>query len=295
VKRLLAPAGVLLIALTACGAGAASAPQATGPHAGRAGHVRAVAAARKRVAEGRARELLGAFTPPPHATRLRSFSAADGPLSYSGLGTPGDGELAARHGFWQVRMPLASALAFVKRHPVPGLKLGSEAKVPGAQPNEALGYNSHTRLLTVTLVRLHERTVIRVDAGAVWIYPRSPKEVVPAGVSTIDIRARRVTKHVAGPERVAEIVHRLNALEIVQPGVHVICPLVLFAPAVTFDFRSASGALLAQAIVPGGPSSSCNPLRFSIGGHEQTPLLGDRFLQRVERLLGAQFAPVARP
>src|SRR5262245_4534153 len=102
--------------------------------------------------------------------------------------------------------------------------------------------------------------MVRADAGVVWTYPRSPREVVPAGVREIDIRslrlqpalrragARRVTRRVTNPREVARITRWFNALNVVQPHTYVAgCMLVLSVP-VRFVFRSTSGATLASAI-----------------------------------------------
>jgi hypothetical protein len=150
------------------------------------------------------------------------------------------------------------------------------------------------RLLAVTLVALHGWTVIRVDAGAAWIYPRSPHEAVPRGVREIDIRDGRVHRRVVGSTNVARIVHWFDALNVTQLGAAVICPAIL-ASKVTLVFRSASGARVARSVVPSQPADGCDPIAFSIRGHVQTPLIdgtpgaGRAFVDRVQRLLGVRF------
>jgi hypothetical protein len=149
------------------------------------------------------------------------------------------------------------------------------------------------RLFTVTAVAFHSSTVVRIDAGAAWIYPRSPREVVPAGVREIDIRDEHVARRVTDPAKVARIVRWFDGLNVTPPGVHVEC-MALIASRATFVFRSAGGAKLASAVVPSRPADGCDAISFSIRGHEQTPLVdgvfGRRaFVNRVQRLLGVRF------
>jgi hypothetical protein len=289
---MLLPLGVAALVLTACGAGVASPAHATKA----AGKNESVVAMRKHAAQRRAAKLLREFVPPPGSGRIRPAAAAHGILSRSGLPTPGYGELASRHAFWRVRSPLRSVFAYVRRHPVAGMAVGSGVWPSSARQYAKLDFYGRRRLLTVTVARLRGGTVIRVDAGAVWIYPRSQDEMLPAGVQTIDLSSERSSRHVTDPQKVSQIVAWFNALEVVQPGVHVICPLMAVSPPVTFDFRSSSGALLAEATAPSlGPSTQCSPIEFSIGGDRQTPLIGGDFVLRVERLLGVTFGPsVAR-
>jgi hypothetical protein len=147
------------------------------------------------------------------------------------------------------------------------------------------------RRLLVSLVPVQGGTAIRVDAGVVWIYPRSPTEVVPATVRRIGIRSTHVWR-VRSPAKVAQIVRWFDALYVAQPDTFPLsCPYIGAIP-VEFTFRSASGTELASATVPNGASSSCNRIQFMIGATPQTdlvdstPLNGHSFARRVARLLG---------
>jgi hypothetical protein len=83
----------------------------------------------------------------------------------------------------------------------------------------------------------------------------------------------------------------VDALGIIQPGAYS-CPSEQGdAPVVTFTFRgSDEGTALASASEPASarePTTSCNPMTFSIRGRPQTPLLGGAaVVGKAGRLLG---------
>jgi hypothetical protein len=183
-----------------------------------------------------------------------------------------------------------SVFAFVKLHPPLGFHY-----IGGGGVYQSLDFANGSigprqRLLTVDLAPLAGRTVVRVEAGVAWIYPRSPQEVVPAGVREIDIHDRTLKRRIVDPAKVDRIVRWFDALNVLQPGLIVHCPLISSQRA-TLVFRSASGARLATAIVRPRPATVCNPIAFSIRGHRQRPLIDGAsgrhpFLVRVWRLLG---------
>jgi hypothetical protein len=119
-------------------------------------------------------------------------------------------------------------------------------------------------------------------------------------VSRVPGRPAVVSLSVTRRDQVRSIIRRIDALPIVQPGA-VACPgfpVRSDVPTVTFTFRGrAGGRALAAASEPADvtePTTACNPLRFSIRGRAQTPLLrGAAFLQGVQRLLGVTL--VKRP
>jgi hypothetical protein len=295
-KRLLPLLTVLALVFTACGASHKSALPIRSVHQ--------IAAARERRAGRTAERLLGQVVLPPGAIPFRRLPAGSSVLLRSGLGVSVLTEFADRHAFWSVRLPLASVDSFVKAHPTAGLKWGSGGSSggPGAANvsedfyGPLVGGRPIQRLLSITAARIGERTVIRVDAGAAWVYPRSPREVIPASVHEIDIANSAVSRRVTSPAQVARIIQWFDALNIVQPGSQVLgCPLIL-ASKVTFTFRSASGAELAKAAAFSQPADGCDPIEFTIRGHRQTPLIdsalgeGKAFVDRVQRLLGVRFA-----
>ncbi len=289
-KRLLPWGTAFVLVVTACGAGAKPAPQATSDPVHDRPSLHAIAAARKRTAEHEAETLLKRILLPAGVRRIREPAV----LSRGDIGVSILNEIAYRHAFWRVRLPLDSVYAFVKAHPLRGFRYGGG----GGLYRSLDFYNGvagpKQRLVTVAMVRSAGKTLLRVDAGVAWIYPRSPHEVVPAGVRGIDIRNGRLRRRVTDPARLTRIVRWFDALNVVQPGTNVVgCPLIL-ASRVTFVFRSAGGAELASAVAPSAPASGCYPIEFTIGRKRQTPLIDSTsrkgaFVYRVQRLLGVRF------
>jgi hypothetical protein len=307
-KRLLQLGTVFVLVLTACGAASTQAPQATNAsaHFLLAPSVKAIAAKRRREAGREAERLLGSFVPPPGATRRGGRPPrARGLLGPGQLGILLFAEMAERHAFWRVHAPFASVVAFEKAHAPSGFALGSSRRTSGPPRNVELefdgpivGGHPPRGWVGVAVVELRGKIVLRVDAGAAWIYPRSPRERVPAGVTEIDLKTPRVSRHVHDRTQISKIVRWFDALNIVQPGTEAIwCPLAL-VPNMKLAFRSGSGAVLARSTGPAGTASACDWIEFSIGGHRQTALIdGFRrrrsFAYRLQRLLALRL--VSRP
>jgi hypothetical protein len=153
-------------------------------------------------------------------------------------------------------------------------------------------------MLSGAVVPLHHRTVLRVDAKAVWIYPRSTLEKVPATVRKITVDAPKmpwapkIHLTVTGREKVARIVRWFNALPVSPPGPSPVCGIAAGAD-ITLSFRAADGRSLARAKLPPIPAWICDSIAFTLGGKSQAPL-ADRdvtnknasFVGRLQRLLG---------
>lgn len=294
-KRFLLPASALVLVVTACGAGSRSAPRVT-QVAARLPSVHAIVVQRKRAARREAKQLLREFVPPPGARSVReSRRAYGGVLRETGWGFLGETVDAYR--FWRVRSSLAAVMAYVKAHAPQGGESGGSTVSSGNGPHwisRTLAWppdRNPSRSLTVTGVAVPGGTVIGVDAQAVWVYPRSPSEKVPPGVSEILVHAPRVSAKVTDPAKVARIVGWLDALPISPPGIVLSCPLML-AARTTLSFRAAGGARLATATVPLTSANICDPIGFTIGGRQQKPLIdrptGPSFARRLQNLLGVQ-------
>jgi hypothetical protein len=304
-RRLLPPAGALVLVLAACGGSHRRVLTVTDaapiiP----VRSVQSIAATRRREASRKAEKLLRRVVLPPGAVRVRRLPAHSSEvLLASQLGVSMETKFADRHAFWSVRRPLAGVDRFLKAHPTAGLSWDSGGSDVGPGPPNAIesfygrlvGGRPVQRLLSFALAREKGRTFIRVDAGAAWVYPRSPREVLPAGVREIDISGGGVSRHVTARTKVARIGRWFDALNIVQPGQGVVSCAIGPPYDVKFVFRAASGAELAGAIVPDGPTDGCHPIRFTIGGRRQTPLIdstpgrGRAFIDRVQRLLRIRF------
>lgn len=243
-----------------------------------------------------AARLLSRIPLPSGAVRLPAPAPTDR-LAQSALGVSVVQMTADRYSIWRVPMSGQAVIAFEKRHKLPGFHeqgLGSSPDGWGGEEFDGRIVNgSASRAVAVTVVPDGSQTRVRLDAGVGWIYPRSPQEVLPAGVREIDIRDETVSRRVTDAGQVARIVRWFDSLNVAQPGPSVGC-MVTAASQATFVFRSASGARLAGAVVPSGPANNCDSIRFSVGGKRQTPLIDatmgkNAFVFRVERLLGLKF------
>ena len=193
--------------------------------------VQAVATAREHEAARRAERLLRRIVLPSGVIRLWGPPVSSGSVLLHPGGTVSTlTKFAYRHAFWSVRLPLSSVDSFVKAHPTAGLKWmpGGSTQGPGVAANaeedfhgQLVGGRPMQRLLSITMARLNGTTVIRVDAGAAWVYPRSPREVVPSGVHEIDIANSTASRRVTNPAKVPRIIRWFDMLSIVQPGVRV--------------------------------------------------------------------------
>jgi hypothetical protein len=320
-KRLLLVGGIFALVFTARGGSHKAEPQVstgtTVPHVLTAVEsvrtVRVIVSRRKRETGREAERLLRRVVLPRGARRI-SQRTGNGLVSSPNLGVNIFTQYEYRHAFWRVPESRHSVVAFLKRHAPPGFRLtyvGNAATYPyrGVEFDSwSVGGRISNRLL-VSLVPHQGSTTVRVDAGVVWTYPRSPREVVPAAVREIDIRslrlqsalrragARKVSRRVTDPRKVARIIRWFDALNVVQPNTYVVgCQLVLSVP-VRFVFRSAPGATLASAIAPSVPASTCEQIQFTIRGQPQpslvdsTPEQGMAFIDRVQRLLRVRFGP----
>jgi hypothetical protein len=150
-----------------------------------------------------------------------------------------------------------------------------------------------TRVVDETIAALPGRTVIRVEAKVAWVYPRSPREVVPAATSKIVVHAPKFSRTVTDPAKVARIVRWFDALPVSPPGLVLACVGLSLAD-ITLSFRSASGRRLAYARVPAPAAGPCYPIGFRIGGRARKHLIdqpyAESFARRVERLLGFRIA-----
>lgn len=295
---LLLPAAALL---TACAGGHHSRGSSFvdyRPHVPRSS-VTPLATQRERQAGREAKTLLGRLTVPPGAVRFEQVPFGNQDLNHSDLGVSTVNMTADRYTFWRVPGSAKAAIAFEKRHMVPGLRAIGGGSSPDGWASEqfygpVVGGRPIQREVSVTVVPIGGQTYLRLDAGVSWIYPRSPGEAVPAGVREIGVHGGGVSERVTRPVAVRRIVRWFDALHVVQPGPSVSCMAVITAN-VRLIFRSASGAVLASALVPSQPATNCNSIEFTIHGRPQTPLIDARlgsyaFATRVQRLLGIRFS-----
>jgi hypothetical protein len=285
--RALLPASALVLVVTACGAGTTPAPRVT-QTAARVPSVAVVAAQRKEAARREAGQVLRVFAPPPGARPTAEPQGYGGVFRWSGQKPLG--EVVDVHRFWSVQKPLAAVAVFVRTHRPRGFT--SSGATYGSSAPHYLSWSftsSPSRYLDVTAVALPDRTVLRVDALALWIYPRSPSETVPSATREVVVTAPKVSRKVTSPAKVAQVRRWFDALPVSPPGIVLACPLELSGGRIRLSFRSAGGAWLAEAIVPSRAASVCDPIGFRTGGHVRKPLVdharGPSFVQRLQQLL----------
>lgn len=302
--RLPALAGACAVLALAAGSGAAAGEG--GPPS---------AAANRASAARDVRALITRAVLPAGAVRLRGTPPGGAAIDNS---TPQQAtpDIAGVHAWWRAPGTLSSVVAFEKAHAPAGASFagsgGGTTLVSGGRGSSAIWtyvefafpaqrevLSSRTLIVKGTAIAAHT-TVLRVDVQDVWEIPRAAAERIPAGVHDIDIsrgapgRPPTLSRSVTDASRVRSIVALINALPIVQPGA-IACPMiVLNGPTVTLTFRaSAGGSVLAaasQTVMP-APTTACDPMRLTIEGRTQTPLLGgSAFLVSVGRLLGLKLA-----
>jgi len=295
-RRFLLPATALVLVVTACGAGSKPAPRLAEVRA-RVSSVEALAAQRKRAALSEARRLLREFVPPPGARRDPAQRDHGGALDSSGPDPVG--EYAGTHRFWRVHESLKAAVAFLRTHDPHGFRSMS-ATYGSSRPHylTRILVRGRSRFLNETIAQLPGRTVIRVEAKVGWIYPRSPREKVPAQTSKIVVNTPATSKTVTDPAQVARIVRWFDALPVSPPGIAIPCPLETAQDDTTLSFRSANGAWLAEAKLPPRTAWICDAIAFRIAGKTERPLVdgGSResFVRRLQALLGLKLIETNR-
>jgi hypothetical protein len=254
---------------------------------------KSIVAARKNAATRSARHLLHEFVPPTGARRIHA-----GPnYGHQSVGVP-FGESVDIRRFWISHATASAAVAFEKAHVPAGFSYsGGGRNSDGTRTTLMFDSPPHgvaTRILAVAISQRKTRTIVRADAQVVWVYPRSPQEVVPAGVREIDVKSPHVNRRVTDPAAVAKIVRWFNRLPLSPPGQSAPCGPIPVTP-VSLVFRSAHGSRVASANVPSPRAGICAAIDFAIHGKPQLPLIdnprGVSFASRLQDVLGVRFRP----
>lgn len=221
------------------------------------------------------------------------------------IGSP---QLVDRHAWWRVPAGPATVLAFLKAHLPHRGKLNGGGHLDAGSHDKYLQFSwpplkgrLQERHLFVSVVALrHDSSGVRADAEVVWTVPRPASEIIPRGVTAVDITRRAwrrtpgVSITVTSPTKARKIVGWVNRLEIVQPGARE-CPPTRPERPLTLSFRGHGGALLAQARFPVETAGACDTaMSLTIRGTAQTPLAGgEELLRRISGLLG-KTVPIPR-
>jgi hypothetical protein len=219
-------------------------------------------------------------------------------------------ELVDVHAWWRVPGSAASALDHVGAHRPHGGKLalsGSQGPIDGPPVSRFVGFSwpPVDRLLTARQVLVEAVDLaggvagVRVDAQVEWIIPRPASERIPRPVHEVDVtrgalgQPPSLSMKVVATQKIRRLVAMVDALEIVQPGVYACPALPVGGPVVTFTFRAGDGgtvlATASQSASAREPTTSCDPMTFSIRGRSQTSLLGGAaVVSKAGRLLGVR-------
>lgn len=263
--------------------------------------------ANKRAARRDGRQLLSRLALPTGAkSSQREPPGGDSALADSGS-VIASRDVIDQHAWWVVPRSVQTVLAFVRAHPPAGSRLESSGSGGryGVTTSWSLWFDwppvpsvLYARALSVVFVRLpNGSTGVLADVGDMWDIPRPASERIPSSASILEVALTRPHKRPSPPvttanaHTVVEIAASIDDLETVQP-IAISCPAIPVERAfVTFTFRATqSGPVLAQASDPVGASESiseCEPMRLTIAGSAQTPLLGGpSVLARAQALLG---------
>ncbi|MDE3131921.1 MAG: hypothetical protein KGL16_12280 [Acidobacteriota bacterium] len=274
--------------------------------------------ANKAVTRRDARQLLSLLRLPHAVTRSAARPRVGGTLvgERSASGTFWSGAQA----YWTTDAHPQNIISYVEAHRPKGSTMQGwgSGTGPGASSSlevrftwSALAARAYNRTLTVSVVSAPgSRSAIVAQSQSYWIVPRPRSERVPAGVRTIAITLRlgsgqfgatdmRRSEYVLRQaSRVAALVNDFDRLPIEQPGAVIACALMLSnGPSLSLAFRRASGDTVANATVRVSPgrngasgSYSCDPITFTIGSRQQTPLTSGTFVKRIARLIGANIS-----
>jgi hypothetical protein len=244
------------------------------------------AAGNKAQAQRSASQVLALMKLPPNATQSNTEPGGDNGV----LAAPTDNEatpnLVDAYAWWRVPGKAGDVLAYVAGHLPHGAKrfMTSSGNVAPGYAAEAWTLGPIPNVLTervfgVTVVQLTPGTTgVRTDGEALWIVPRPPWEVVPAGVRTVVIRA--FSSHVPNGRRLLpngvytltgagahRLVAFINGMPLVQPGLRH-CPAGFLA-SVHLRFLSDPGHTLATAVEH---PTGCASVTLALRGRRGPPL-----------------------
>lgn len=225
-------------------------------------------------------------------------------------------DLVCLHRWWVLRGHASSLLARLQSHPPAGARWSGSGPVYTASSVKRGAFVSFDwepitsafdmRELIVEATDLgHGRVGVRADAQTQWVIPRPAREMVPAGVTQIEImrgqpgQAPQLAVTVSDPSTIEQIVGLINGLDTVQPAVwHCPPPIPGYPPPpeVQFTFSGAPGAPpLATASVQSDPipsTSPCDALELSLPGAPEIGLIeAAMFLKSIDRLTNTTLSP----
>jgi hypothetical protein len=223
---------------------------------------------------------------PAGAVTVGTDPGTGGWLKYPAGGAPATRELVDVHRFWRVPGDPQTVMAWIKAHAPAGARVSGTGSggvygttvmwsltfslrpVPGVISEEGLG-------VAVTAAR-GGGTALRADGWAIWIVPRPPSEVIPAGVGAVAVFVDRFGGRafpagiVSASRAVQRLVSFVDSRQIVPPGTAFSCPEI--GPQTrTLDLRflrtASDASPLARAV-----EDACGGLTFTVGDRREPAL-----------------------
>lgn len=257
----------------------------------------------KAAAEGETRALLGFVSVPAGATQVAVPPPEAGGMLDGPPFAPATPDVVDQHAIWVVPRTIHQVLGWVRTHLPAQAKSSVSKDITGGRKvleNEAESFGwppiqgvLASREVFLSAVRLpNGSTALRADAQVVWITPRSPSEVIPAGARVV-----RIVEHTGGPRRlttgkpvtitalgkIALLRGLVNALPVGQPGTEA-CPSDSGNYVAIMFYKRRGGKPLATA---DADPEGCGGVALTIDGKREPQLEGaDELLRRIERQLG---------
>ncbi|HZC73571.1 MAG TPA: hypothetical protein VE442_22940 [Jatrophihabitans sp.] len=135
----------------------------------------------------------------PRATRVSSppLPAVDQPPSAPGA------QHVQRTAFWTAPESVGAAITYLKSHPPKGMTLSGTADSggPSVPTVESLTFGDYDTSLQLSVVAFRGGVAVRADAQVLWAPRRSPADMVPASVTSVDVTIVRSNpqQHLGAP------------------------------------------------------------------------------------------------
>lgn len=264
----------------------------------------------------RVSELLHELPLPPGSRSLGHRPSFGHPLSGPPQ-SPAVKTLVDRHAFWAVPLAPGEAVAWIAAHEPHGWRVSERGGTSsyGGQESWELGLTppggnlAETAVLVTAVVGGHGRSLVRVDAQAVWYPPRPKGSLVPLSARQLTVAVapeRRGADRpgtsssslapVTDPSKVRSVVLAVNRLHVNVDTVESCVAIPVPAMYVWLSFRERPGGpVLAEARLSPYECSGGGSAVLRVRGHRAPPLGGGvRLIGEIERVLGMKLKGLHR-